>query len=915
MQKLTVLFLACLMLIFVVPVWIFPEADPPSAEGDFVRLLPVSSTYSSKQYNDSSAVPVGNGSVVCLKFNLSRFSKISPDEIKNVKLRLTFINGNGAKRGTIYIGSFTDNDKNLFDKSLPLCPAPTKLEVNHLSADNQLIEVDLTEYTKNLLNKNTTDISFMIYSNDTIPTSVATAENEDSTYRPYLKIITGMAYDEDSDSIKKAEITDCTYVSEAQPDKRGISLTSDKLTVGNGNEVYIKLKLNRAAIRDTLYSARLCLNTSGMTEPLNVSVVYNNEWSSELISYSSRPRGKESISTKTSRSYGDAVFIDISQQICDAVAKSDIITLKITSPTSRESNIFGMLSDFKPKVYIKASANEEIKCAQTAALNALGKNISSYVMTNLCETYYGENGKAAHLNWSERVQGKGDVHIRPNGEVIRPKWFEGDLNLTVQADIKCGDYSISRVYNINIAAENAPDYSKYTFSNYIDIGNSQSEEEQKFESINLGSSKRQRVNGKMFTYRTPENGGLAVLNFLCTPNAQNYLTLKFRRDNKTSGKIYISTLPNSDNTVELSVPEFEAEQSKRFVYATYAIPREYTDGRQNLSLRISFETLSDNVEQADIYAAYLTQSPYFEPKQFTKQGEVIINEPSGETNAAKEFIASLRAFSMSGTDIDDVELLTEAPKAPKSLYTITDNTIIFDNEDINAAFSFNEEQNYVDIYQKASYYDRYCAHCPLISRQGLIMTDYGDYKLIYNKYSDKEEKISRDNLEFSGIYKDMVSGQYYSFSDDWKRSDDSAIPETASVYDGDTLSAQPGQILLLMRVSEPLGEADWRISMINGTSVSELINTLPDTIENISFKAAGGFPYGVEEANVIICVFSNAKLVEMYKETVNITESIPMYTIDLSKNNISLANATEVRFFITDTQDLTPKRKPKLELP
>ena len=926
------------MIIFVVPIWIFPDSDVPSAEGDLVHLSPSSVSYADRSYENSPAVPIGNGSSVYLKFNLSRFSKINIDEINTVKLRLSFLSGSGSVRNSVFIGVTDSESRMTSDKSAALSytvrPTLAVLHPYTTGSDDSLAELDITEYTKSVLSEKKTDIILMIYSTDSIPSLMAGLSYDDSGYRPYLKVITGMAGDTDPTSLNKSELSDCTFVSQGQPDKRGAALTSGGIiTVGGGNEVYLKFKLNRAAIRDTLYSARLKLTKDSGKGKVSVCLVDNNEWSSELISYSSRPQGSQSIDTEYTVSNSDEVLIDVSQQVCNAAASSDIITLKITGAENSEINFLGSTSQYAPKLYLRTSDRSEIRCAEEAALSALGRNIPSYVMTNLSETYSDGNGKTAKLRWEEYdVSGKSlnNRHISSSGGITRPKWFEGNASVIAYAVIKCDDYTINRSYAVNIPAESAPDYSKYSFSNYIDIGNSQSEETQKFESINISAPKRHRVNGRQFSYRSPENGGIMVLNFSCVSSASNYLTLKFRCEDKASGKIFVSSFDNDGNVIELTAPEFKESQSKRFVYATYALTREFTDGRDRISLRLSFASSSDRTdEQADIYAAYMTQSPYFEPKQFSKQGEVVINEPYLGANTAKEFIDTLLTFSISGiSDLITPEQNTGEPpqeqngsEAPQKQnektppYSISDNAILFDKDETNIAFSFSEEQGYADIYQRTTYYDRYSDHCPIISDGDLLMADYGSYKLIRNKSSEKTEPIPTEKFEFSGIYKDIVSGRYYSFSENWQRTDDSAVPADETVYDGSALSAEPNQIMLLSRISEPLRGSDWRVSAINGKSVSELTYSAPEKVDNVSIKAVGGVPSGIDNANVIFSVFKDGKLIKMYKSSIDVVESIPAYTIDTSDFDLYLDKTAELRIFITDKRSPANEIKPKFELP
>ena len=133
--------------------------------------------------------------------------------------------------------------------------------------------------------------------------------------------------------------------------------------------------------------------------------------------------------------------------------------------------------------------------------------------------------------------------------------------------------------------------------------------------------------------------------------------------------------------------------------------------------------------------------------------------------------------------------------------------------------------------------------------------------------------------------------------------------------DGNDLKANPNQVILLSRISEPVQGSDWRVSTINGKSVSELTYTSPQKIDSISVKSVGDFPSDTDSIEVIFSVFRDGKLVKMYKSTVSVIESIPVYNIDTSGFDLYLDKTAELRIFITDNHSPANKIKPKLELP
>lgn len=924
-KKTTVLLLACLMVIFVVPVWIFPSYDTPSAEGDFVRLSPIDSTYSQYSYKDSPSVPIGKGSAVYLKFRLAGYSKINPDEITSVKLRLTFLAGSGSKHNSIRIG-YTDTDSRLTSEKsagspCAIGPVSSIVAPYTVGSCNSISEIDITDYAKALLASDKTDITFLISSDASIPALMANNGYDDSTCRPYLKITTGMANDTDSYTHQKTLLSDCTFVSEASPDTLGYALSSKgTVTAGNQNEIYLKFKLNREAIRDTLYSAKLRLTKTSGKGKISICTVSNNEWSSELITYHSRPRGKESVSVDYNILSNDEPTIDISQLICDAAAKSDIVTLKITGPSRDSISFSGANTADAPALYLKTSSRPEIECVQHAALSATGTNLPDHITKALTETYTDQNGKTATFQWRECPPlSKSSGGISPRGEITRPKWFEGKLSITAAATIKCGDYSIERLYPLTIPAESPPNYSKLSFDNYIDIGNNQSEESHKFESLNIDSGSKHFVNGRQFSYRTPRGNGTMILNLMCSPNTQNFLTLKFRCDSDSAaGKIQISPTDNSEVSSELIAPNFASTESRHFVYATYPLPETFTRDKKQISLKLHFPESSSRIDKyADIYAAYITQDAFFEPKQFAKQGEIVISEPYLGANAINEFIEMLKAFSISDSNDSTVEDDTPDSITAESspAFSETESTVRFDNSETNMAFSFSDDNSCADIYQRTPYYDRYCSQCPSIIDGQLVMINFGDYKLVRNLSDTDTLRVPTDKLEFAGTYKNLADNTYYSFTEDTLSSEDSGIPSDAEVLKGDEMTALPGQTLLLNEISEPVYGSDWRVIRINNDSVAELSYASPSKIDNVSIKAVGSIPSDIDSAEVIFCVLKDGKLINMYRSEFDVTESISQYDIDTSGYELYLDKSTVLRVFVKDKRTPANKLEPKLELP
>ncbi len=912
-QKLMVIFLSCLLFLSMLPVGLFSNPTQQEPEGELIRVFPSAEDYSDD--SDISVKKIGNGFDASYTFNLEHLSQTKAQDIHSVHLRLAFLKGSGTINNKVRV-SVADTS-HLSAQTLAFIYPQTR------GADDSLSEVDITEYIKNSLADGIFEVSIRLSADMPICAEIATASYNDPTYRPCLKAVTGDASDTDALTLKKAELADCVYVSAEQPTRTGLDLASgDALLSGGGNETYLRFNINEAAISGSVYDAVLSLDKLGTDDcDIRIYCINNNEWTADTISYNERPRGDES----TVFSAGSApmgsdgrISFDVTQAVCEARQLGiSSLTFRITGTDSIAAFSGSNNSRHAPRLYLRASDNPDIVSTSEAALAALGGNRASFVTMKLLDSYSDENGTDARIRWSEYSydgENLGNKHISRNGEITRPKWFEGDAEVLAVAQIRSGRYDTARRYSITIPAESAPNYSNYTFSNYTAFGSTEVEEAQKLEFVNTSGIKRRWIDGRMFTYRVMENDGVMALNFPCLPDGINYITLKLWEGDSFDFGGFSATLCDEPSASLQLAPPTKAESSDSgFMYATYALPEEFTRGKTHISLRLSYANRNAEFEPIGLYAAYLTQSPFFDPKQFSKQGEKSISEPLFGESAIYKFIDALRNLSTPlnfRNNISDTANVSPTNQAV-SIDEET-NSIVFAGEDANIAFTLSDTAT---IYQRLEYYDRYCFGCPVINNGELTAVDYGDYKLIWNKSKTETADIPYEKIAFSGAYYEALSGKYYTFSEDWQLTDDSSIPETAEILNGKTLTISPDSAVLLIHIAEPIWDSDWRVSKINGKNVSDMTFSDDEKINSVTVKCVGNIPYDTESITVLFGIYKDEKLISASRKDVPVTLSTDTYTADFSEFNLSVKKGLTIRVFIFDNTDFLSGVSPKLELP
>lgn len=925
MQKVLVILLAFFLFFSMLPVGLIPDTKNTDPNGEFVRLFPITEIYNDTTDKNGDSKKIGAGFGAYYTFSLARFEETDISDIRSVSVRFAFLKGNGSLHNKIDVGILDNVPGKAIASTAPLLSETKFASIYPQTAydEDSLSEIDVTQYVKKLIKNGKTEFSLRLSSSMPICTNIATTSNNDLMYRPCLKVVTGEAVDTDAQTLKKVELGDAVYVSSNQSNHTGSALTfnENKLIAGCGNEIYLRFNINDATIFGSIYNAILSLDKlDGDGSNIKIYCINNNEWTGDSISYDMRPQGDEStIYSAYSAPTASAgrINFDVTQAVCEARSLGiTSLTFRIVGDDTTFTSFSGKEnSKTAPRLYLKASDNTDIVCASEAALAALANNRPSFITMQLLDSYSSANGNTAKINWREYSYSGKDLnnrHISENGEINRPRWFEGDANILAVAEIRSGKYRMKRNYSLTIPSETSPDYRGYKFGNYIDIGAKQIEEKQKFEYVNASGIKRRWVDGQMFTYRTLENDGAMVFNFSCTPNSHNYVTLKLWKGSEFNYNAFtLSVCGENLSPITLEAPTKFTEVSDGFIYVTYALPQTFTQSKNQISLCLSYFEDGSNADEftpVEIYSAYLTQSPFFNPKLFSKQGEKTSNEPSFSENSIGKFIDTLKLLSIPLNFTD-----TPTPQTNQAVSIDKESgNIVFAGDDANVAFSINDSAT---IYQRLEYYDRYSSGCPVIKDSDLIAVDYGDYKLVWNLSDTESKAIPYERMDMSGTYKEVLGGKYFAFSEEWQITDDNAIPEGNSILDGKALTVPPERAILLLHIANPIANADWRISKINETSISELSFDAIKKIESVTVKSLGDISASAEKITVMLAIYENEKIISVHQKHIPISSAQDTYTVNISDYNLFMEKGLSMRIFVFDNTENITVLSPKLELP
>ena len=276
-------------------------------------------------------------------------------------------------------------------------------------------------------------------------------------------------------------------------------------------------------------------------------------------------------------------------------------------------------------------------------------------------------------------------YLRPDGSVITPEWFEGDIKLIADAELSLnGETAFVDDVSITLKSESIPQFSAEELTSSINIGDPESEAAAGFDSVRATEPETNTACGTSETFRRLSKNGSMALTLKCDGSKTNYFTVKLWGGDTENAMLWIvdntteettghidsantrgpsrNSLVDRNDFVELNSQNSETPQyGGGFIYSTYEIPRIYTDGREYVTIRLystgpssDYSTPKIKEQTADsrgIYAVYMGTDPCFDPNDF---GEAVsgisATEPDTEMTPLEDQHSTVSELFWSGVD-------------------------------------------------------------------------------------------------------------------------------------------------------------------------------------------------------------------------------------------------------------------------
>lgn len=442
--------------------------------------------------------------------------------------------------------------------------------------------------------------------------------------------------------------------------KTGEQLDKTTLIAGRGREAFLQFDLSKVDI-NRIQSAMLYLTTEhGGSNTVNIKYLPNNNWNKD-ITYKTKPNTDGEIlitSFKTGiANRGNGTYSRSETDVTEFLRYTDgKISFHISGGeyASEFASNVSQYTDRAPMLFISYGDAEDDDNIQ--AVNQAKEYLTGGItITGAISDYKASNGITASITWDkvydntildEKGTYLNDTYLKPNGMVERPKWYEGIKRLKGNAVISAGNIAeTAENINIFITQPSVPGFDVNTLSNYIDIGNVESENAGRaFECVRDNGIETNIVGGMTHTYRTLNKNGAMALTMKCDPDKINYLTVKLWGNDSgdtmlwvcdpvtgnmnisNSGQPTRSGIVDRRDWIELNFLNASPQYNGGFIYSTYVIPAVYTKGKEYVSLRLYSTGGNSNygsvaikdqiMPSRGIYAAYMTQSPNFNPSEF-----------------------------------------------------------------------------------------------------------------------------------------------------------------------------------------------------------------------------------------------------------------------------------------------------------
>lgn len=978
-----VMLIASVMLLGIVPVGLVSRPATVSAEGEFLRLSPAAETFVSSKPEERtlSGSQIAPGIVITggsydayYKFDLRNLLDKDPEEIHDARLRLGIVNAGGEPETVVRLWLMPEVNwnENMNYTSRPSEVGEIKLCETAVNTQNNEIplEADLTEYLKKWVEDGREFVALHLdILSPSVTISFAGSGYEDPAYRPGLKVVTGSAQDPDLPVLSKSELT--------AAETWGSTVPYDCLAAGGGAETYLRFRFQKENIKGAVYLAQLQLQMLSAEEGAEFAVYQVLGENTETAE--NAPGQKELLLYSTSMpDAGRLRSIDLTDIVNDTLSRGEEeLVLRLAGGGSGQTVFAG--GEDAPRLAMRVSDDYRVQAAVEASVHMLGENTDPEAVTSaLSDGYTAPDGVYAEIRWTAEDAETGenvfDV-LEADGTVNRPRWFEPAERIKATGRIVSGSCVRERAFYLTILPEEAPNYTGESFDSCVYPGLAESEVQQRFESENCQARSRW-VGTKNFAYRTLDQDGMMVLNLACDSEKQNYLTVKIWMDDGAAETLAVQNLAGSDSDwIVLSGSGQTPETDGGFLYRTYPLPEEMTRGKEFVSLGLRLAPEAEADTQVNIYGAYLTQSPYFDPLAFAQQGEEVAGkepitdtafykflerlylvtrqpvlelweqtqssevvagpepadekavfgpEPAGNTQtgasgldnaaAVQNSAAAQQTQTAAGTGAETAAGV-QKEYMPKS-YTWVDedtHTVLFRSGGDQIAVSMPRDGKPAQVRRNGAYYDTYSEVEAEDHENGITTVHYGKYEILLNRTGTGAARIPVQGLE--GIYQDLVSGEYYSFLGPGALADDSVLPEGAQLKNGKTAVLEPGNAMILEFLAEPLYTSDWRVSAVNGVSVSRIEFAAETPIQSVSVKNVGRISEETEDLQIICAVYERGILAGAARQETAAVAGQGEYTVSFADAGLSIRPGQTMKIFIEPSDGTAGAMTPKLELP
>ena len=907
LKKTAVMLIAAVMVLGLVPVGLMVRPTTVRAEGEFLRILPEAETCvgepgankeNSVFHHNDGTLLTGGSYDAYLRFDIRHLLNKKTEDIHSAALRLVLLR-TPAGKGTPLRVYWMSQDEEFPAKNQGKTIAVGEIPVGDVSVTPQkegtarVVEVSLTPYLKKWVEEGLEKVSLRIDGlGEDVTAIFAGRGHEDPAFRPCLKVVTGNAQDPDSMDITKVWQKNKIITGQSGRENPG------EVVLGNGGELYLQYGIHPENIQGAIYHAALQLKQLAAEENARLKVyqVPGMDWDSL------QQRRKMMILDAAELIYTGEILesgVDLSYAFYEAIQNG-----------KTELNILVQATDGcivledNPELKVRVSDNRDIETVMEAICHTLGDNASATEITkNLPKKYSAKTGETAEIKWRaiDRVTGlSAKEAIAANGEVRKPRWFEESRRVWATATVTAGDYSRQRTYAFTVAPTTMPDYAGVTFGNMVAIGDVDNEKERYFEST--GTSMESRfVGGRNIPYRRLSEQSVLALSLAVDGEKQNYLTLKIWGGDAFSG-VQISSLQDRDlGTIFVTRPDVAVEEDG-FLYLTCPLPEGYTRGRDYCSLQLT-KVETESPEELAIYGAYITQSPCFEPESFAEQGEVLVKNLSFADTGLYQLLHRLTArFEQDAEELQEDETKENL------------RTVLAESEESKIVVDFSPDGKTASIYRKTPYYSAYGETKVLDYKNGgMKAVSYGGYKVFQNR-SEEEQTIPWQEEKLSGLYRDLLGGDYYAFLGKNQTADTSGLPEGTLAEKGENLTLKPGETAVLMLVAEPLACPDWRIAEINGQPAASVAVAEPLEITTITVKNLGERMEQEQTFTLVCGVYERGLLAGMQKAEVQVLPFEDFVKVFLPEG-LQLLPGQTLRIFLEEEDFSLKAMTPVLEIP